>query len=308
MYCRPITPLLVGLCWLLPSAIGSAAELKPAEKKDTHTPVEITRYCGNAITPGNKHVERLIQLAFEHLQAEVQFNDIGEYCSHSREVKLLQEGMSDILWASTSLQYEKTLIPIRIPIYKGLLGYRLALIRQKDQGTFSHIRTLEDLKAYRFGQGEGWADTQVLRSAGLQVTASSDVYNLFNMLQAGRFDLFPRGLMEPWKEVESMPELDFAVEESLMIVYPLPAYIFVTPRRPELAALIQSGLERAVEDGSFNRLVFSDPYVKSALKQAKLTQRRSIHLYNPYLSPETPLDNKALWVDLKEIHYAINEE
>ena len=128
---------------------------------------------------------------------------------------------------------------------------------------------------------------------------SSDVHNLFNMLRAGRFDLFPRGLMEPWEEVKQLPAMNFAVEEHILIAYPLPAYIFVSPKRPELAKLIHTGLELAIQDGSFDQLVMADPNVQQALRLANIKQRKIFYLENSTLTKETPLSNKALWVNLK---------
>lgn len=285
------------LCWSTTAERPSASQLQAPETPQ----MTITRYCGNSITPGNKHIERLITLAFEKIDMDLAFKNINQYCSHSREMKLLQSGESDILWAATSREYEEKLIPVRIPIYKGLLGYRIGLVRSENKDRFKNITTMKQLQTLKFGQGEGWADTSVLKAAGLDVTTSSDVFNLFKMLNTGRFDLFPRGLMEPWKEVEKLSDMDLAVEEHLMIVYPLPAYIFVTPKRPELAILIQEGLELAIKDGSFDKLVFSDPDVREALKRAKLTQRKVFYLMNPTLSKETPLNNKALWADVRQL-------
>ncbi|ABD80702.1 conserved hypothetical protein [Saccharophagus degradans 2-40] len=285
--------LMAYVAWALPAKASATEQISPATK------IVITRYCGQSITPGNAHIEKLIYLAFSKLNIQPTFNNVNQYCSHSREVKFLQEGKSDILWATTTADYEQQLIPIRIPIYKGLLGYRIALIRAEDKGKFAHITTLEQLQTLRFGQGEGWADTAILKEAGLKVTESSDVHNLFNMLRAGRFDLFPRGLMEPWEEVKQLPTMNFAVEEHILIVYPLPAYIFVSPKRPELAKLILTGLELAIQDGSFDKLVMADPNVQQALRLANIKQRKIFYLENSTLTKETPLSNKALWVNLK---------
>lgn len=281
------------------SSLTAATSLDPQATEVTDQSIVVTRRCGESITPGNMHIEKLIYLAFSKLDIKVTINHVKQYCSHSRELKFLQEGKSDILWATTTKEFEEKLIPVRIPIYKGLLGYRIALTRAEDKGKFKHVKTLEQLKTLRFGQGEGWADTEILKAAGLKVTESTDVHNLFRMLHAGRFDLFPRGLMEPWEEVNQLPELDLAVEEHMLIAYPLPAYIFVTPKRPILAALITSGLEEAVRDGSFDKLVLSDPSVQHALKMAKIPSRKIFHFENLSLSAETPLSNKSLWIDLK---------
>ena len=50
----------------------------------------------------------------------------------------------------TTREREERLQPIRIPIYKGLIGWRVNLLRQTDSQLLSHVRTLDDLKALRF--------------------------------------------------------------------------------------------------------------------------------------------------------------
>jgi hypothetical protein len=62
------------------------------------------------------------------------------------------------------------------------------------------VHSLADLKPMRFGQGSDWPDTAVLRDNGLQVVTSQNYASLFRMLDAGRFDLFPREVLVAWDE------------------------------------------------------------------------------------------------------------
>ncbi|MBB1441123.1 hypothetical protein H5202_21235, partial [Shewanella sp. SG41-4] len=48
--------------------------------------------------------------------------------------------------AATNSEWESKTIPIRIPIFKGLLSYRLLLINAKDQHKFNKIIDAEQLK------------------------------------------------------------------------------------------------------------------------------------------------------------------
>ncbi|MDF5908869.1 hypothetical protein P4132_22180 [Pseudomonas aeruginosa] len=54
------------------------------------------------------------------------------------------------------------------------------------------MRTLDDLRRLRFGQRQDWADTPILRANGLEVKTSQSYESLFRMLDAGRFEVFPR--------------------------------------------------------------------------------------------------------------------
>jgi len=64
----------------------------------------------------------------------------------------------NVIWRSTSEKLERELLPIRIPLRKGLLGYRIFLIRKDDQAKFSAIQSLDELKKLSVGQGASWGD------------------------------------------------------------------------------------------------------------------------------------------------------
>ncbi|MEM9630293.1 MAG: hypothetical protein AAGA50_03135, partial [Pseudomonadota bacterium] len=49
--------------------------------------------------------------------------------------------------------WEDKLLPIRIPIRKGLQGYRLFLINKQDQAALAEVDTLEKLQAFPTGSG-----------------------------------------------------------------------------------------------------------------------------------------------------------
>jgi hypothetical protein len=62
-----------------------------------------------------------------------------------------------------------TAIPASAPaIDKGLLGYRMFLVRDADLPRFA-VRTLDDLRKLRVGQGKDWIDVPILRKAGFPV-------------------------------------------------------------------------------------------------------------------------------------------
>ncbi|MFQ3220752.1 MAG: hypothetical protein ACI96W_003131 [Paraglaciecola sp.] len=63
--------------------------------------------------------------------------------SQSRLIKSLQAGeILDVTWLMTSKAREQNLLPISIPLLKGLMGYRLLLINKGHQYKFSNISTL----------------------------------------------------------------------------------------------------------------------------------------------------------------------
>src|SRR5688572_1205633 len=54
----------------------------------------------------------------------------------------LLDGQVDITWTATSKELEEALIPVRIPLYKGLLGYRVLIVHQDNQRLFDNVTSL----------------------------------------------------------------------------------------------------------------------------------------------------------------------
>lgn len=259
---------------------------------------DIHNNCGSGKIRGNKYTEGLIKLAFSYSDATYRMTKDHLLCSQKREAQLVEQGNSSLLWAATKPELEEYLIPIRIPIYKGLLGVRLAVIRAQEQAKFLNLSNLNELKRFTVGQGADWSDTLIMQQAGFTIVTASDIHKLYNMLGANRFDMLPRGVMEPWGELREVGNDALAIEESFVIAYPMPAYIFVSPKQSELATIIETGLNQAILDGSFDRYFFNDTLIQEALNKSNLKTRKIFTLPNPYLPEATPLNKKELWLDV----------
>ncbi len=214
-----------------------------------------------------------------------------------REVQDLNDGKISVVWIATSTAFETQMDPVRVPLYKGLLGHRIFIIRRDQQALFNGVHNLDDLRQIRLGQGLGWTDTDVLEANALKVVKAAKFDSLFHMLDGGRFAAFPRGVHEPWSEVSGRPELDLTVEKRLMLVYKMPMYFFVAKGDRELARDLEQALLQAIDDGSFDRYFYGTPMIRDVLEKAKMNERLVFELRNPLLPPETPLDNPKLWFD-----------
>jgi len=213
-----------------------------------------------------------------------------------RRIKLVaDEQLIDVMWTMTSREREQELRAIYVPLMKGLMGYRIALIRSGDQQRFEQINSLAELKRLTWGQGLDWPDSDILESQGFDLMRGKSS-SLIEMLSRSRFDAFPRALHEPWSEVEGRD--DVVVESSLIIKYSAPIYFFVNNQNERLARRIEAGLELAIEDGSFDKLFYSHPTTAEVLQRANLKHRKIFEIDNPDLSPRSRelLDNKALWL------------
>ena len=198
----------------------------------------------------------------------------------------------------TTQERENAYIPIRIPIYKGLIGWRLFLIHAGQQSTFDEIDSLSGLQKLTAGQGHDWPDSYILNNSHIDVMSSSKYERLFEMLNKERFNFFPRSVIEIWDELSARPHYNLAVEKGILLRYPAAIYYFVHKNNAQLATDIQRGLQLAIEDGSFEQMFLK--HNEWLIEKACLNERHIIDLPNPLLPPLTPVHNEALWYHIGE--------
>ena len=218
-----------------------------------------------------------------------------EHLPLSTRIEDVRNGRLDVFYAMTTADYEQEFQAIYIPIYRGLMGMRVAIVKSDRKNLFKDVVDLPGLKKYVAGQGKLWADSKILKENALPLVLETKYPNLFRMLEAERFDYFPRGIHEPWSEVEAWKDLNLTIDPHVLIQYEAPFYFFVHKRNQALANHLSTELMNMVNDGSFERLFFEDREVKAALAQADIESRTIIRLKNPFLSDNTPLDNPKLW-------------
>lgn len=236
-----------------------------------------------------------LQLLREALQASGEpfvLQPSGQDMVQSRVLKEIAAGQIDVYWSMTSAAREQQLLPVRIPLDKGLNGWRLLLIRQGEQARFQHIQVLSQLKKLTFIQGHDWPDTAILQHNGLPVLTSAHPPQLFDMLQKQRGDAFPRAVFEAYGDLLPQRE-QFVVESQLVLVYPSAVYFFVNRSNQRLANAIERGLRQLIASGRFE-LLFQQRY-GAAIARAGLSQRRQIRLDNPMAPPNFPLPDSPLW-------------
>ncbi len=257
----------------------------------------------NEATDGNgRYAMLMVNLALSKIDTKYNMKVDSSVVTQARNIDDVATGRSDLLWAATNQEMEDKLLPVRIPLYKGLLGHRIFIINPASQARFDRVKTFADLKQFTFGQGTTWADSAILASNGLTVVKANKYQSLFYMVDGGRFDAFPRGVQEPWQELETNANLPLAVEKRIMLVYRMPFYLFTGKQNKKLAADLELGLNRAIADGSFDKIFYSDPMVKAVLEKANLEARLVFNLDNPTLPKETPLDRPELWLDINNLH------
>lgn len=249
--------------------------------------------------PNASYAIKMLKLAIAHsdnpnYQLEISHENFTQTRTNE-EVR--SKGVLDVCWTSSDSDIEAQLRPIRIPLFKGLLGYRIFIINKNDQAKFSQVQTLEELKKLTIGQGRTWADGRILEANGFTVIKTNKYPSLFYMVERGRFDAFPRGVNEPFGELEARPNMELAVENSLMLYYRMPFYLFVAPDNHSLAKDLETGFARAIANGEFDKVFYGDKAIQDVLQKANMKNRKLFKLDNPLLSKETPVDRPELWFD-----------
>ncbi len=208
-------------------------------------------------------------------------------------VEVVRGKTVNVVWGASSSERENIAIPIKIPLTKGLLGYRIGLIHSDLQSKFSQVKNVQDLSKFIFGLGIGWGEVQIYRAAGFQVI-ESNYENLFRMLNAGRIDYFSRGVNEIWDEFYSYSSdnPNISIEKSLLIHSVFPYYFFVSPQNKKLAERLEAGMRQMLKDGSYDAIFFK--YNRDAINKAHFEKRTIIEIINPNLPPNTPTDPE-LW-------------
>jgi len=249
--------------------------------------------------PNAAYAIKMLKLAIAHSDnPKYQVDVIKQDFTQARvNEEVRTGGLLDLCWTASDAQIEAQLLPVRIPLFKGLLGYRIFIINKNNQAKFDKVKTLDDLKKLTLGQGRTWADGRILEANGFTVVKANKYSSLFNMVEGGRFDGFPRGVHEPFGELESHPELELAVEKTLMVYYQMPFYLFVSHENKALATLLETGFERAIANGDFDKVFYGDKAIQDVMQKADMKNRKLFKLDNPTLSKETPINRKELWFD-----------
>ena len=159
--------------------------------------------------PNAAYAIKMLKLAIAHSDnPDYKVEAIHEDFTQARlNEEVRTNGLLDVCWASSDKDIESKLQPIRIPLFKGLLGYRIFIINKNDPAKFTQVETLDDLKKLTIGQGRTWADGRILEANGFNVIKTNKYPGLFYMVEGGRFDAFPRGVHEPFGELESRPNI-----------------------------------------------------------------------------------------------------
>lgn len=204
----------------------------------------------------------------------------------------------DIHWAGTSLEREKEFAAVKIPLLKGLLGYRFFIINKKKEKVFDEVENIEDLKKFKACQGTHWPDTKILQNSNLQVVKNTNYELMFLQVHTNRCDYFPRGVHEIVSEIEVRRDKypNLMMYKKLIIYYPFPMYFFVAKENIELKKRVEEGLLKIIDNGKFDTYIKTHDVTKHLFPINSWINVKILKLENPFIHNEEKYYNKKFWV------------
>jgi hypothetical protein len=201
-------------------------------------------------------------------------------------VSLAQSQSINLATAAISRERENTTLPIYFPLTRGLLGFRLCLVKKQNIALFENINTTRDFRSNRLllGVGAHWPDKTVIEQNQLQAVSNPVHAQLYDMLNMDRFDCFPRGIAEIAYELEKYPTDDVVVEDNIALIYPNAHFMFISPTHVRLKERLETGLMLAKQNGDYKR--YFDKHYLVLLKKHGFYSRKLLFLTNPDLSPK----------------------
>lgn len=209
-----------------------------------------------------------------------------------RMIQAARQGELDVVILPNVRAADTGLRPIPFPLRRGLLGVRLLLARPEMVDRLSKVDSLQDLKTgYTLGYGHGWMDRRELAALGFKMDTANGYRNLFDMLRGGRFDYLSRGVNEVDAELAdpALAGRGMDVVPRIALFYPLDDFFYVPASRNALRADIERGLQRMLDDGSFNRLL--DAHFGDIMRAVRLNERTILHVRGYPVPNGTPLDH-----------------
>lgn len=203
----------------------------------------------------------------------------------------------DVFWVGTDLTKEQQFRAIRIPLERGLMGFRKFILHKDSVAKFNSVRNLQQLQQFTACQGAFWPDVEIMRSSGLKVEEAPVYENIFKQMVAKRCDYFPRGVHEGVIELEKRHALypELIRYDSLMLHYPFAIYFFTHKNNEALALWIEQGLEQMINDGELLEHMQQQELTRHVFPLQHKTTDQWISIKNPLLSPDTPVNNSRYW-------------
>ena len=277
--------ILAALCHSIPRAIVVFAALLMAQV----APLRAASF----VVQNEPHLQHAFALTRAALKAggmDVNFVD-APAANERRNLFMISSGQThvDMMPATPArlqLVQQGKLRVIKVPLDRGLLGYRLNLLLSSQRDKLAEVKTASDLAHFSMGQNVGWMDIEIYRASGILTKEVKRWSNgeFAEQMEAGFLDLFPLGLEETLSYF--LPHLQqkypqIIADPYLLVRYPGYRFVWVSPHPDDdaLYAALQRGFNTIVDDGSYLRIWAEH---RKPPPNAFFNRRTIIDLPNPF--------------------------
>ncbi len=222
---------------------------------------------------------QVIQLALSKVSGNWQFGYSTLPMERARmEVELELGQQINVLMLPGQDHYDQRYLLVPFPVDRGLLGYRVSLIRQQDQVKFNQVRDLADLQGFTGCLNANWSITPVFQLNNLPLLLENRYITNFVNLARGACDYFSRGVSEVTLELKQFrPKYpDLTIEQEILVQLPFAFYLYVAPTQPKLQKALLEGLNLALKDNSFD--VLFNEFFQQDIQALDIRSRRRIGL------------------------------
>lgn len=213
--------------------------------------------------------------------------DNTNYPVAADEGSVLDNGAQILVTIAGNVKFsDKNKIIIPQSLTKGLLGYRLLIVKDESLKVFDRISSTKDLRSLAVGIPATWGDAEIFRRNSYSVVEKGTYEDLFTLLKNGDFDYTTLGVneIEEAFEQKAKPLGDLSIEPSVMVYYPFPLVFYVNSNNPALAKRIDMGLKMIKDSGEYEKLF--DHYHGDVVARLGLNKRKIFSLDNPFLADE----------------------
>lgn len=221
--------------------------------------------------------------------------------SPERQKEMLRIGQAlNVIYTARKPGFYSVAMPVKYHVRKGINGYRLLLINKSDQPRFKSITSIKGLKKLTVGQARGWPDASIYRENGFGILDSGNYGQLLSMLRAKRFDYYALGISEAPEVLWDCDEActDIMIEESIILHYPFPIFLYVSKQAPKLHERLEFGMEKMLKSGAFETLW--QKHHGKYVNNLDLPNRKIFKLKNPNIPDFTIMNRPELWLNLQD--------
>lgn len=277
---------------ILVIGLSSCAALAAEKPSNSSAETQIKLWNGNKTQSRQQYEREVLEAVLDatvasHGQWQLQEN-LTDYPLAADEASVFRSKGFDIFGTVAGnaklADEKKTLIPL--PLMKGLLGYRILIIRAEDKAKFAAIKSAQQLQKLRMGIPKTWADAELFRHNGYQVEEKGNFDDLFERLENNEFDYVTFGANEVSGVFSERAAASgkLVVESSLVVFYPFPLVFYVNPDNKILAERVTSGLQAISRNGVLDTIF--KRYFAADLTAVNVPARTMISLKNPILPSE----------------------